>query len=203
MGRTMRPGREGSHAVKSSMGQQGLLKHYQQNNFFGGDLIASKRGNSQKGERSAKMPTAVLETWINETLEDAEHLDIPGVIMKSEHKEPIMRYGVSRRTLTEAGLSDGLVDRIYRALFVYSVGFYELLNKTLAHTPKKFTVVTALWKVYAVLLEYCNRSEYKMLIQQISEEHQDALEAMQKKYQEQYEIQAQNEKTLKDNMLTL
>jgi hypothetical protein len=30
------------------------------------------------------MNPKILETWINETLQDAEHLDIPGVILKSE-----------------------------------------------------------------------------------------------------------------------
>jgi len=42
----------------------------------------------------------VMETWINETLQDAEHLDIPGVILKPEHKNPISRYGIDRMTLT-------------------------------------------------------------------------------------------------------
>ena len=28
----------------------------------------------------------VIETWINETLSDAEHLDIPGVILKPSQK---------------------------------------------------------------------------------------------------------------------
>ena len=30
------------------------------------------------------MSPKVLETWINETLCDAEHLDIPGVVLKPE-----------------------------------------------------------------------------------------------------------------------
>jgi len=42
------------------------------------------------------MSAKVLETWINETLQDAEHLDIPGVILKPEHKSPISRYGIDR-----------------------------------------------------------------------------------------------------------
>jgi hypothetical protein len=42
------------------------------------------------------MSPKVLETWINETLQDAEHLDIPGVLLKPEHKLPIMRYGCDR-----------------------------------------------------------------------------------------------------------
>jgi hypothetical protein len=31
----------------------------------------------------------VIETWINETLADAEHLDIPGVILKPTQKLPL------------------------------------------------------------------------------------------------------------------
>jgi len=42
----------------------------------------------------------VVETWINETLLDAEHLDIPGVVLKPEHKNPISRYNIDRLSLT-------------------------------------------------------------------------------------------------------
>jgi len=89
---------------------------------------ASKK---DRGESSVKMSPKVLETWINETLQDAEHLDIPGVILKPEHKNPISRYGIDRPALTSGGIPPDMVDRIYRAMFVYSVGFYELLKKCL------------------------------------------------------------------------
>jgi hypothetical protein len=35
------------------------------------------------------MGAKVLETWINDTLSEASYLDIPGVLLKPEHKEPI------------------------------------------------------------------------------------------------------------------
>lgn len=91
------------------------------------------RGSAHSVERKtqAKMNPKVLETWINETLQDAEHLDIPGVILKPEHKNPISRYGIDRLALTNAGIPNEMVDRIFRALFVYSVGFYELIKKCL------------------------------------------------------------------------
>ena len=57
---------------------------------------ASKK---DRGDSSVKMSPKVLETWINETLQDAEHLDIPGVILKPEHKNPISRYGIDRTAL--------------------------------------------------------------------------------------------------------
>jgi len=51
-------------------------------------------------ESSTKLNAKVIETWINETLLDAEHLDIPGVVLKPEHKNPISRYQIDRLTLT-------------------------------------------------------------------------------------------------------
>ena len=78
------------------------------------------------------MSPKVLETWIDETLQDAEHLDIPGVILKPEHQKPICRYGIDRLILVNAGIQPESVERIYRSLFVYSVGFYGLIKEIAA-----------------------------------------------------------------------
>jgi len=129
------------------------------------------------------MSPKVLETWINETLTDAEHLDIPGVILKPEHKNPISRYGIDRMSFSNAGIPADLVDRVYRALFVYSVGFYELIKKCLQHTDKKYTLITNVWKVFAILLEYCCRTDYRMLISEISKEHKAEQDKIDKEYQ--------------------
>jgi hypothetical protein len=110
------------------------------------------------------MSPKVLETWINEALSEAQHLNIPGVILKPEHLVPLNRYGVDRITLNSVGLCDDMVDRIYRALFVYSVGFYEMINKCLQHTKRNFQTVTAIWKVFYILLEHSCRQDYMMLI---------------------------------------
>jgi hypothetical protein len=119
-------------------------------------------------DKQVQMGSKVLETWINETLSDAEHLDIPGVVLKPEHKNPISRYGIDRMAFSSAGIPSELVDRVYRALFVYSVGFYELISKCLQHTDRKFTIITNVWKVFSILLEYCCRTDYMMLITKIS-----------------------------------
>ena len=64
-----------------------------------------------------------------------------------------------------------MIDRIYRGLFVYSIGFYEMLNKSLSHAKNRYTLLSAIWKVYSILLEYCCKSNYQMLIAKISTEH--------------------------------
>lgn len=124
------------------------------------------------------MSPKVLETWINETLTDAEHLDIPGVLLKPEHKNPIARYGIDRMSFSAQGIPNELVDRVYRALFVYSVGFYELLKRCLEHTEKKFMIITNIWKVFAILLEYCCRTDYRMLISEVGKEYKIELEKL-------------------------
>ena len=74
---------------------------------------------------------------------------------------PIKRYGITRDFLIEtAGLHADTVDRLYHALFVYSIGFYELLKKSVKHSPEKLVVTTAIWKVFAILLEYCCKTDY-------------------------------------------
>jgi hypothetical protein len=95
------------------------------------ELEKLKGTRFKETSKQVQMNPKVLETWINETLKDAEHLDIPGVILKPEHKDPISRYGIDRITLTKNKIENDLCDRVYRALFVYSVGFYELIKKCL------------------------------------------------------------------------
>ena len=47
--------------------------------------VMPKGTRFQGKDKQVQMSPKVLETWINETLQDAEHLDIPGVILKPEH----------------------------------------------------------------------------------------------------------------------
>ena len=64
------------------------------------DTSANKGNRFRLVDKQVQMSPKVLETWINETLGDAEHLDIPGVILKPEHKNPISRYGIDRITFS-------------------------------------------------------------------------------------------------------
>ena len=102
--------------------------------------------------------------------------------------------------MTNAGIPNEMVDRIFRALFVYSVGFYELIKKCLQHTEKRYSIITAIWKVFSILLEYCCKTDYRMLISEISKEHKDEMEKLEKEYQAKFQEQAQNERLLKQNM---
>jgi len=45
---------------------------------------------------SYKATTRDIETWLNETLAECEHIDIPGIILEPQNKKPTVRYGVDR-----------------------------------------------------------------------------------------------------------
>ena len=144
-----------------------------------------------------------MENWLNQTLSDAEHLDIPGVILKPEHKNPISRYQIDRNELTNCGIPNDFVNRIYRCLFVYSVGFYEMINKMIEHSGFKYSLVSRIWKVFAVLLEYCCANDYKLMITKITSEHESDIENLKLDFERKCEDFIDNEKILKQNIAAL
>ena len=153
--------------------------------------------------QAKNITTNVMENWLNQTLSDAEHLDIPGCILKPEHKNPIFRYGIDRIELNNWGIPDEYIDRIYRCLFVYSVGFYEMVNKVIEHSGQKYQIITRLWKVFAVLLEYCCQNDYQMIITKISTEHDEVIEKLKDGFDLQCQDFYDNEKILKKNIAVL
>ena len=164
--------------------------------------------NDVKVEKKFKGDTAhvsnrVLETWINETLTDAYHLEIPGVLTMPEHKNLVHHYGIDRVLLHNSGISDEEIDRIYRSLFVYSVGFFELLKKILSTTKNNYQIITSIWKVYQVLLEYCCKTDYRILIAEITNKHQRELMTIEKTFKEKIQRFVEKEKVLNQNMETL
>ena len=62
-------------------------------------------------------------------------------------------------------------DRIYRALFVYSLGFYEMLSRELQHSPSRVAIQGNIWKVFSILLEYCCKTNYQMQVRKLQVEH--------------------------------
>lgn len=132
-----------------------------------------------------KLNSRILETWINNTIEDACELDLPEQVIKDGLKAPLVRFGIDRTTLLNAGLQSSEVDRIYKSLFVYSIGFFQLIRKILEHTRNQYTIVTGVWKVYAILLEYCCQFDYEMIIKTLNLEKKEEMSAVEQEYKEQ------------------
>lgn len=122
----------------------------------------------------SKLSTKHLENWLNDTLNDCSDLEIPGVIGKPEHVQPLSRYGIDRITLTNLGLPTREVDRLYHSLFVYTVGFFDLLKGITAYlmeSVNQFNYQTRIWKVYQILLEYACKTDYEMVTTLLEKDH--------------------------------
>ena len=151
-------------------------------------------------KHAQKLSPRILETWLNNTIFDAASLDVPEKILKAEAKQPLDRFGIDRTSLLNAGIQSSEIDRIYRSLFVYSIGFYQLVRRIIDHTDKKYTIITGLWKVYAILLEYCCQFDYEMIITTLDIEKKEELSQLETKFREQITKMEDHEKQLTDNI---
>ena len=153
--------------------------------------------DSSKGH---SLNSRILETWINNTVSDAESLSFPDEVIKKESKLPLVRFGVDRTTLLKSGLQSVDVDRLYRSLFVYSIGFYQLIQTILEHTNKKYTIITGIWKIYAILLEYCCQLDYQMIVTTLNLEKREELEQLEAEFQSQIKKLEGHEKEMNENI---
>jgi hypothetical protein len=68
-------------------------------------------------------------------------------------KQGLGHFGLQRGDLQEQGLSSDVVDRLYQAMYVYSVGFSDMLLDTVKHARSRQTVWLRLWSAYSLLVE--------------------------------------------------
>lgn len=59
------------------------------------------------------------------------------------------------------------VNRIFQSLFVYTVGFFELLKDCTQYLDEhRYSCQMRIWKVYMVLLESACKTDYRMITSQ-------------------------------------
>ena len=159
--------------------------------------------NKELIRQSNKLNPRILETWLNNTVADAEEFEIPLSVIKPENKLPLVRYGIDRTSLMQAGLPSIEIDKLYQSLFVHSIGFYQLILKVLEHTEKKYTIVTGILKVYAILLEYCCQLDFRMIITTLNLEKREEIEQLKNDYKGQIDLKEEQERKLLENINTI
>jgi len=88
------------------------------------DNLEKKEVVDQEAAEQRELFCDGIETWLNNTLKEGENLGIQGILIKPSHKKPLTRYGIDKMQLISADIKNADCQRIYKALFVYSVGFY-------------------------------------------------------------------------------
>jgi hypothetical protein len=71
-----------------------------------------------------------------------------------------------------------------------------MLSRTLVNSPNKNIFQSSIWKVFSILLEYCCRTNYQILVNKIQAEHRKEIEAQEKEFNENAERMNNNEKAL-------
>ncbi len=98
------------------------------------------------------------------------------------------RIGLDRKCLRKAGLSNKTIDRVYRALFVYSFGFHEMLDEVSNNCANNVNggsgkLVAKIWEVFNALLEKCENDGYKTMIASLQQDYIHQRETIVKSYE--------------------
>ncbi|EEY65677.1 uncharacterized protein PITG_03191 [Phytophthora infestans T30-4] len=102
--------------------------------------------------------SVITEEWVN------LHLETCGAFLLPVNGGPLGRAGMDRYSLYRMGMPKDLVDRLYRALYVYTNGFHNIINEIAAHCPPRFEkhVSSNAWLTFLLLLEQCENGKYEM-----------------------------------------
>ena len=83
------------------------------------------------------------------------------------------------------GIGTKTVDRIYQALYVHSVGMFHLLKEVTGRLKEgKEAVLSDIWRVFQILLEYSCRTEYQMITQKLIDDHEVETKALNKQIED-------------------
>ena len=73
---------------------------------------------------------------------------------------------MERRQLSALGMSEGNINRMYRCLYVYTVGIHEAIAELSAHALRPHEINKRLWKAYLCLIEGCSRRRFDKLFKE-------------------------------------
>jgi hypothetical protein len=68
--------------------------------------------------------------------------------------------GVARGQLQKAGMGEKEVDRVYRALYVYSVGFHEMVQECVGSTPERARAVANVLQTFNFVSDVIQRTSF-------------------------------------------
>lgn len=124
---------------------------------------------------AGQIDVEVLENWLNETLTQAEFYGIPWTYQNKQksNQKSMYDYYIDRITLNTAGITNEQCDKLYRALFVNTIGFFGTIKELVSNYSSKSLIkneqsrhktkgslISSVWKVYAILMEFCHPQSY-------------------------------------------
>ncbi|GBG92054.1 hypothetical protein CBR_g54309 [Chara braunii] len=100
-----------------------------------------------------------------------------------EHRDSLLEaprkgleeFGLGRAELLKKGLTLRQIERMYRLLFVYSVGQHDMIRELVGAFPQRSKLVSNFWRAYASLCERSLKIQFKSEVAELLEERENAL----------------------------
>lgn len=121
----------------------------------------------------------VPEKWIERYLDNVD-VERMYCIPRDEEKTGMQRMGIDREKLNELGVTSEMVDRIYRALYVYTSGFHALLKDSSGQVGRENQklVISNLWTSFIMLLEKVDKQNYSNAVSDLFKDVHEWKEGM-------------------------
>ena len=75
---------------------------------------------------------------------------------KKIHNCALKKLSIDHNSLVAKGLKPDHVTRLYNSLFVFGMGFNELVNEL---TNGNAILMKSIWKIFSLVLEYCSKGD--------------------------------------------
>ena len=89
---------------------------------------------SQQEKQSECLTSAQIEQWLDNSLKVCidENLSATAGLKKFHNSKSMHVFEIDRMTLNNFGVPASDVERLYRALYVNSIGFYDIIKQSTA-----------------------------------------------------------------------
>ncbi|GMF21794.1 unnamed protein product [Phytophthora fragariaefolia] len=135
------------------------------------------------------LPVSDIASMLKNPGEDDDDLDLDSEAFsfrKGGDGGPLGRAGMDRFSLYRMGMPKDVVDRLYRALYVYTNGFHNIINEIAAHCPPHVEkhVSSNAWLMFLLLLEQCENGKYEMAMLKFKQAAQDTQKQLEDRFQQ-------------------
>ena len=151
-------------AGPSSLAQgRRVLGMSQEIHEIGKNIGAGNVNHFNQEHQSSSVKVEVVETWLNETLREAEYFGLPSSFKKRHQggSKALYDYAIDRMSLSKAGIPHEMIDKTYRSLFVNSLGFFNTIQTIVnqhadcltiknpeSRHQSKGSLISSVWRVY-------------------------------------------------------
>lgn len=72
-------------------------------------------------------------------------------------------FGIDKASLLLAGLSEEVISPLYRALYVYTIGFQDKAKKLVGPLEQKHVPLNNIWRAYLAIAETAMKVGFKVM----------------------------------------